>query len=881
MSDRDDRLYRTLLRLYPADFRARYGRAMRDFHRDRCAVVRSNGESIALLWLRTIADVVTSAAAEHMHSFLSGDATMDTLFQDLAYAMRGLARRPGFTAIVVATIALGVGANAAIFSVVNGILLRPLPYPHADGLFSFGHEPPQWLTSQPDFLDYRNGMRTLDGLAAYTRLEGTLTDGGEPERVRLVRGSEEFLPVLGVKPLLGRGFAPDEFVPKRAPVIIISYGLWQRRFGGSKSIIGRKVDVEGFARTIVGVMPAHFDFPESRTDVWTPLPRFNLDSLDDRDNHYLFMVGRLKAGVPLQRAYAEATTIAQRIMRAYPEKFDPKAPLQPHLTSVTEELVGKTQPYLLALLGAAAFVLLIACSNVANLLLARGETRHKEMAVRSALGASGFRLVSQVLSESGLLAIVGGGLGLFFAWAGDRALIALAPASIPRLDVIGIDWRVVTFAAVVAMMTGVLIGLIPARRAATGNTAEALQDGGRVVDSRGGARAVRRALVVAEIGLAVVTLSGAGMLLRSLWNLQRSDLGFDPHGVFTAKIALPTNVYDEARTPLLFAQLLDRVRALPGVRAAGASGWLPVVDAGGLWGFRPEGGNYPNGRWPEAVPQQATPGYFEAIGIPIIAGRAFTASDASSAALVAVVSKRFAQRAWPGKNAVGQRFRLGGDSPYMTVVGIAGDIQMRGFGDTPEPTMYFPHAQSGKSAYYTPRSMAVIARVDGDPASFAPSLRSVVRSVDRNIPVSEARTLDQVVGTSVSNRRFNTALLAGFAALALLLAGIGTYGVISYGVTQRSFEIGVRMALGAENRSVFALVMSEGMRLTIVGLAIGLVVSAGVGRAIRSMLVGIPPVDAPSLILTAVLLVVVAAVASAVPARRALRVSPLDALRSY
>jgi putative ABC transport system permease protein len=881
MTDRDDRFYRALLRLYPEEFRVRYGRAMRDFHRDRRAVARSSGESVALLWLRTIVDVATSATAEHMHSLFSGDAVMETIVQDLAYSMRGLARRPAFTAIVVATIALGVGANAAIFSVVNGILLRPLPYPHAERLFSFGHEPPQWLTSQPDFVDYHNGMRTLDGLAAYTRLEGTLAGGGEPERVRVVRGSEEFLPVLGVPPLLGRGFAADEFVPKRAPTVIISYGLWQRRFGGDRSIVGRKVSIEGFPRTVIGVMPARFDFPEVRTDVWMPLTRFNLDSLDDRNNHYLFMVGRLKPGLPLQRAYAEATTIARRIMRTYPEQFDPKSPLQPHLTSVTEELVGKTQPYLLALLGAAAFVLLIACSNVANLLLARGETRHKEMAVRSALGASGFRLVSQVLSESGLLAIVGGGLGLLLAWVGDRALIAVAPASIPRLDAVGIDWRVVTFAAAVATMTGLLIGLIPARRAATGNTAEALQDGGRVIDSRGGAKAVRRALVVTEIGLAVVTLSGAGMLLRSLWNLQRADLGFEPHGVLTAKIALPTNVYDDARTPMLFAQLLDRVRALPGVKSAGASGWLPVVDAGGLWGFRPEAGNYPDGRWPQAVPQQATPGYFEAIGIPIIAGRAFTSGDAASAPLVAVVSKRFAQLAWPGKNGVGQRFRLGGESPYMTVVGLVGDIQMRGFGDPPEPMMYFPLAQAGTSAYYTPRSMAIIARVDGDPLLFAASLRNVVHSVDRSVPVSEARTLEQVVGTSVSNRRFNTALLAGFAALALLLAGIGTYGVISYGVTQRSFEIGVRMALGAENRSVFALVMSEGMRLTIAGLVIGLVVSAGVGRAIRSMLVGVPPVDAPSLILTAVLLVIVAAAASALPARRALRVSPLDALRSY
>lgn len=804
---------------------------------------------------------------------------METLVQDLAYAVRNLVRRPGFAAIVIATIALGVGANAAIFSVVNGILLRPLPYPHADRLFSFGHEAPQWLTSQPDFVDYRAGMRTVDGLAAYTRLEGTLTDGGEPERVRVVRGSEAFLPVLAVPPLLGRGFAAEEFVPKRTPVIIISYGLWQRRFGGDRSIVGRKVALEGFPRTIVGVMPAHFDFPESRTDVWTPLPRFNLDSLDDRNNHYLFMVGRLRANVPLERAHAEAATIAQRIMRTYPEKFDPKAPLVPHLTSVTEELVGKTQPYLLALLGAAAFVLLIACSNVANLLLARGETRHKEMAVRSALGASGFRLVSQVLSESGLLAIAGGSLGLLLAWAGDRALIAAAPASIPRLDTIGIDWRVVTFAAVVAMLTGVFIGLIPARRAAAGNTAEALQGGGRVVDARGGARAVRRALVVAEIGLAVVTLSGAGMLLRSLWNLQSADLGFEPRGVLTAKIALPPSRYDDARTPMLFAQVLERLRVLPGVRAAGASGWLPVVDAGGLWGFRPDNGNYPDGRWPLAIPQQATPGYFDAIGIPIVEGRAFTSSDAAGAPLVAVVSNSLAALAWPGKNAVGQRLRLGGDAPWMTVVGVAGDIRARGFGDTPEPTMFFPLAQAGTSAYFTPRSMTLIVRADGDPGRFATSLRGIVHSADRNIPVSEVRSLDDVVGTSVSSRRFNTALLAGFAALALLLAGIGTYGVISYGVTQRAFEIGVRMALGAVPGDVLWLVMREVLALVGAGLLLGLAGAFALSRFVTSQLYGITGNDPTTIVIAVAALGLAAAVAGYIPAWRATRVNPVVALR--
>jgi predicted permease len=850
---------------------------MTDFHRDRTDTARASGESIVGLWLRTILDVVASAAAEHARSILPRDPVMRTLAQDLGYALRGLLRQPAFTMIIVATIALGVGANAAIFSVVNGILLRPLPYPHADRVVTFGHEPPQWLSSEPDFVDYHRELRSFEALAAYTQGDVTLTSGDNPERLRMVRASEDFFPALGVKPLLGRGFANDEYVGNPPRVLVISYGLWQRRFGGDAAIVGRTTSINGIARTIVGVMPPHFDFPQASTDVWTPLPRFNPDSLNDRGNHYLFMVGRLTPTASVESAFAEANGLAKRFMRDFPENFDPTQPLTPHIVSVEDQLVRGTRPYLLSLLGAVGFILLIACANVANLLLVRGESRHREMAVRSALGASRFRLLSQSLTESAVLAVLGGGLGLLLAWLGDRLLLRLAPSSIPRLAEIGIDWRVVAFCAAAVIVTGVLIGTVPGWRASRGENAEALKAGGRSITAHG-SRALRRVLVVTEITLAVVTLAGAGMLVRSLWNLQDSDLGFDPRSVLTAKVALWQRAYDDQRTDAFFAQALTRLRAVPGVRAAGVIGWLPVVDAGGLWSFEPEGKLFPPGRGPAAVPQQATPGALGALGLPLVAGRDFTAADRDGSLPVAIVSERFAQTIWPGENVLGKRFKLSGSAPLLTIVGVARDIRARGFADTPEPTMYFAFAQSGKTAFM-PRIATVLVRTSVDPARLAPAVRDIVRALDKTAPVSEIRTLEQVVGTSVSNRRFNTALLAGFAALALVLAGIGTYGVISYGVTQRSFEIGVRMALGAADRSVVTLVMSEGMRLALIGLVTGLALSVGVARAIRAMLVGVSAIDVPSLLITALLLIVVAAAATLLPALRALRLNPLDVMR--
>jgi predicted permease len=626
-------------------------------------------------------------------------------------------------------------------------------------------------------------------------------------------------------------------------------------------------------------MPAVFAFPETRTDLWMPLPRAIIDTPGDRANHYLFMVGRLAEGVPLDTARSEATAIARRMMQDYPQSFDPANPLIPNINLVRDQLVRSTRPYLFALLGTVGFVLLIACANVANLLLARGEGRRAEMAVRTALGATRSRLTMQLLTESAMLSVLGGALGLSLAWFATRLLVASAPSSIPRLDQITIDTTVVVFTAGVSMLTGALIGLVPAWRVSRTAVAGALKEGGRGAGHHAGATRARRALVVAEVALAVVMLSGSGMLLRSLLHLLREGVGFEPSGVLTARVAVLQREYDEARSTQFYTQLIERIGAIPEVVAVGAGGWLPVVDAGGLWGYRPEGGNYPEGRWPSAVPQQVTPGFFAALGLPLLAGRDVSPGDRSDAQLVAVVSQRFAEQSWPGADPLGQRFRLGGDTPLVTVVGVVGDLRSRGFGDEPEPTMYFPYAQTAQSNYAMPRNMVLAIRTTGDPSRLAPTVRGIVRSLDPTVPLSDVRTLEAVAETSVANRRFSTKLVLGFAALALILAGIGTYGVIAYGVTQRTFEIGVRQALGARRGAVLALVMREGLGLCASGLVIGLAGSIVAGRWIRALLVGVSPVDWITLGTVCVLLAGVSVLACLVPARRAMAVSPTQALR--
>jgi putative ABC transport system permease protein len=801
------------------------------------------------------------------------------IVQDLRYALRGLLRRPMFTAVAVSTIALGVGANAAIFSVVNGVLLRPLPYPEPGRVVRLAQAPPTWLLSEPEFLDYKRDLRSFENLAVFTENEANLSTADDPERVPLAAVSPEFFAVLGARPAAGRTFAADENMVTPARVVMMSHTLWQRRFAGDSTIVGRTITLNGLTRTVIGVMPPHFDYPTARTDLWLPMPRFEADSLQDRTRHYLWAVGRLGPGISVAAAEAEARMVAQRMMRDFASSYDPNAPLRPTVSRVSDELVGPTRPYLWALFGAVGFILLIVVANVANLLLARGETRRREMAVRTALGASRRRIIRQLLTESVVLALGGGALGLALAWVGTAALVALAPPSLPRADQIGLDWRVFVHAMATSLVAGALFGLAPAVRAAREAPADTLKAGGRS-GGPSGTRRTRRALVVAEVALAVVMLAGAGMLLRSLVNLQRNDMGFDSRSVLTARVSLTNSTYDEARSTAFYSQLLERVRAIPGVTAAGAAGWLPVVGAGGLWGVLAEGQSYAAlVQGPMAVPQQVTTGYFAAMGMPIVAGRDFTDRDRSGAPLVAIVSRRMARDLWPNADPLGKRFRLGGGSAFMTVIGVVNDIRSRGFQDTTEPTMYFPYPQTRESAYFMPRSMNLVVRTVGDPLAAGRQLRAIVRALDATVPVSSVRTMEQVVGTSVANRRFSTLLLGSFASLALVLAGIGIFGVISYGVSERRFEIGVRMALGADRSTVLVSVLRDGFQMTLIGVAVGVVGAIAVGRVIRSLLVGVPVIDPWTLAAVAVGLSLVALVASLLPARRAVTVNPTEALR--
>ena len=516
---------------------------------------------------------------------------------------------------------------------------------------------------------------------------------------------------------------------------------------------------------------------------------------------------------------------------------------------------------------------------MANLLLARGEGRRKEMALRGALGASRARLLTQMFAESFVLALSGGALGVFLAWLAQRLLIALSPPSIPRLDEIGLNVTVLAYALGISVLAGFLFGVVPAFRAARAAPAEMLKQGGKS-QQQGSSRRVRQSLVVAEVALAVTMLTGAGLLLRSLINLQSSPLGFEPRSALTAKVSLTPSGYDDARAALFFSQLVERVRALPGVRAAGAAGWLPVVEAGGLWGVLAEGQSYETvAQGPMAVPQQVTPGYFAAMGVPIIRGRDFNEQDRAAGPYVGIVSTSMARQLWGDADPLGKRFRLGGGDRLVTVIGVVGDIRGRGYHDTLEPFMYFPHAQTAVSAYFMPRRMSLVIRSNGNPLALVDGVRSIVRSLDATVPVSSVLTLEQVVGTSVASRRFSTALIAGFAVIALLLAGMGIFGVVSYGVSERTYEIGVRVALGAERANILRLVITDSARVALAGLFVGLLGAAGVAHAIRSMLVDVPLIDVPMLLTVCCSLALVVLIATVLPAQRATAVDPTDALR--
>ncbi|HUQ81219.1 MAG TPA: ABC transporter permease [Gemmatimonadaceae bacterium] len=906
-----DRAYRLLLRLYPRDFREQFGGDMTDFFRDRrTAARRSGGASrVAGVWVSAIVDVIGIATLERAAAlarllrgarewwaedpthinFDSGDeAMLATLAGDIRYAVRGMLTKRAFSAVVLATLALGIGANVAIFSVVNGVLLQPLPYKDADRIVQIGHVDRYATVSEPEFVDYRDGTKRFERMAAFAQEAATLTDDRDPERVTVGKVSDGFFSILQVPAALGRTFTPEEDLrhgsPRRA--VVLSHGLWTRRFGSDSSVVGKQIRLDDVSVTVVGVMPERFAFPSTEISVWTPL-RLNYDTLWTRNNHYLTLIARLKPGVPVAAANTDLNTLAKQFVRDYPNVYGQKEPLVAAATPLPDQLLGKTRPYLFALLGAVGFVLLIACVNVANLLLARGEARQKELAIRTALGASRSRLARQVLTESALYAVVGGALGVALAWWAQQLLRAAAPASIPRVDEVSINGGVLAFALVVTTVTGVLFGLIPALRGSRGDAIRSLRSGGKT-SSQAGLGKARGVLVVSEVALAVVLLTGAGLMLRSLWRLQSIELGIKPENVLTMSVSFPEPraalnepAGPQRATAQFYRDLIGRAGSLPGVRSAGAVGYLPIADGYSIWSILVDGGPVvPVSQAPSAMPQQVTPGYFRTMGISVLRGREFTDADREDAPLVAMVNEAAAKKLWPGKSPIGGTIKmLSKTAPWATVVGVVKDVRSAGYQQDVEPTMYFPHAQAGKSAYYTPAEMSLVIKTVGDPTAVAAPVRNIVKQLSAVTPVSRVQTMEQVVSASVASRRFSTELLAGFAGLALLLAGLGIYGVIAYDVSQRTQEIGLRMALGAQTGQVAGMMLGRGVRLVAIGLGLGVVGSLAVTGLLESLLVDVSRLDPLTIGGVVVVLAIVAAAAAYLPARRASAVDPMVALR--
>ncbi|HEX5890987.1 MAG TPA: ABC transporter permease [Pyrinomonadaceae bacterium] len=800
---------------------------------------------------------------------------MDSVIKDLKFAIRGLLKRPAFTVIALVALALGIGANTAIFSLVNAVMLRPLPFAEPDELvWVYGNVRDgvnRASVSPLDFLDYRNQNKTFEQFAtSYSMaLPATLTGGGDPDRLQASIISGNYLETFGVAPALGRGFTLDNEKPGQDQVTILSHALWQQRFGGDPSIINKTIVLNGRATEVIGVMGEGVSFPQA-ADLWLPM---NLDadpSDKTRFSHMLRPVGRLKPGVSMAQAQADMDVIAAQLEQQFPES---NQGWSLRLVPLREELVGGSRTMVLVLFGAVAFVLLIACANVANLLLVRAAARQKEIALRTALGASRWRIVRQMITEGLLLAIAGGALGAFLATWGVQLLVKLSENSIPPTVQVTIDATVLGFTLLVSVITGVLFGLAPAFRTADVNLIDALKEGMRGEGQSALRSRTRSALVILESAIAVVLLIGAGLLIRSLVALQNVNPGFDSQNVLTARVELSRFKYDNPdKAASFFQELETRISNLPGVEAAGMVSELPLSGQGNDMWYTVEGQPpVTRDQMPLADFRRVNQNYIRAMGIPLLRGRNFTEQEVRQTAKVIIVSKQLVQSAFPNEDALGKRLITGFKGEPYEIVGIAGDLLHQSLGAPPTPAMYFPMRQSGR--------MNLVVRTKGDPLSLAGALRNEVRAIDPDQPVSALRPMAEWVDSSVAQPRYRTTLLALFAALAMVLAATGIYGVMSYSVAQRTHEIGVRMALGAQRVDVLKLVVGQGMVLTLIGVGIGLLAAFGLTRVMESLLFGVTPKDPITFAVVAALLTTVAFLACFVPARRATKVDPLVALR--
>ncbi|MGH7721160.1 MAG: ABC transporter permease, partial [Gemmatimonadaceae bacterium] len=752
---------------------------------------------------------------------------MATLFQDVRYALRVLAKNPGYTLLATLTVGLGIGVNATVFSAVNALLLRPFPYEHQARVVALREENPRLgyeanELSYPNFHDWRAQSRSFASAAAYaSRSFNLASTEEEPERVEGQRISATLFPLLGITPALGRGFLAEEDVVGAPKVAILSYALWQRRFSGDSGIVGRSVMLNGEPHTVVGVMPPRFEFPED-AKLWTPLA---LDPVVNRQSHYLDAVARLRPGVSVQQAESELQAIASRLAAQYPES---NAGWSASVVPLREHEIGEYRSVLYIMQGAVILVLLIACANVANLLLARATGRAREIAVRTAIGAGRWRIVRQLLTESVILALVGASLGILFATWGNAFVDSAVPEDRPFWMTFDIDWRVLTFTATLAVATGLIFGLAPALQVSTPNLGDALKEGGRGAGAGARRNRLRSALVVSEVALSLVLLVGAALLIKSFMRLQEVDPGFDRRNVLMMSVFLAGSAYDSAyQRVAFFDQAVPRVAAVPGVTAAVAAGITPLSGSNTSSAIIPEGRSYPPAEEPQASWRSITADYFRVFSVPLVRGRPFSDREVRDSAEVVVVSQAMAQRFWPNTDPLGKRFRFAGepgDNPWLTVVGVAGDVRHQELNERPGPQFYLPYTQSAW------RGMTFAVRTTGNPASYTAAVRDAIHTVDPNLPVYGVTTADEQYREAVWEPRFYSQLFGAFAVIAVLLAASGIYGVMAYTVTQRTHEIGVRMALGARAADVLKLVVREGMTLAVIGVVIGLVAALLVTR---------------------------------------------------
>jgi len=904
------RLLACLLRAYPRRFRARYGPEMLDLfsRRQREERERAGRRGVLRLWLRTVADVAATALAARSGELTlalarrrvrrraaggkvpgaptlarksSGKgAAMSTLGQDLRYALRTLRQAPGFTAAAVLTLGLGIGANTAVFSVLDAVLLRPLPYPHPERLVTLWERERDGSTqntSYANFLDWKSRCRSLQSLAVLSYWTPSMSGSGTPERFEGLRVSREFFRTLGVRPALGRDFLPEEDVRGKQHVVILSWGLWQRRFGGDPNLLGKPILLDGTPYALVGVLPRGLEslFASNANrppEIWGPLAYNPGLPFACRTCRHLRAVARLAPGVSLERANRELDAVSRVLVAEHPRDYE-RAGVA--VIPVAENLVGDYRPYLYLLMGAVALVLAIACGNVTNLLLARSQRRLGEMAVRTALGADRLRLVRQLLTESALLHLLGGVLGVLLAAAGVNALVRASPPNVPRLSSVTVDARVLAVTFAVSLLTGIVFGLLPALRGSGQDMRAALAAAG--AGAVGRRRSLAGLLVVGDLALALVLLIGAGLMLQSLYRLMAVDPGFDSRRLLAAEISASGPRYREDGKILAFyQQALERVRSLPGVTAAAVTSQLPLGGNFDGYGISLED-NPGAGEADRPMAQRfaVSPDYLATMRIPLLAGRAFTAGDRAGSPAVVLVNRTLAQRVWPGREPLGRRVRLGDpEGLWRTVVGVVGDVRHLGLDEPPAMQLYLPQAQ------WVDSDMVLAVRTRTAPRALAGAVRRAIWEVDRDRPITKLAAMDDIMQVSLARRLLILRLLVVFAGIAVLLAMVGIYGVLSQSVAARTREIGMRIALGAPPRRIVSLVVGAGARQVAAGLALGAGLALALTRFLGSLLFGVTAQDPMTYVGVALVLAAVALAAAYLPARRAARLDPMIATRA-